>query len=730
MQICSGFSCPRGDLIYRYFEYANLGGFVNLIGSRHSLASIFLVFALLIVYPELFPRPGGTDPIPTEIPGHNALLMGADWYPEQWPETRWDTDLSMMEAAHLNVVRIAEFAWSRMEPSEGKYDFDWLQRVIRLTEKHHISVVLGTPTATPPAWLTQKYPDTLRVEPDGQRVAHGNRAQGSVTSVRYLEFCKRITEEMGKRFGHDPNVVGWQIDNEYGYAQMSYNDDAQRQFQDWLKEKYKTIESLNEHWTTTYWSQTYDNWSEIPIPVGGHNPGLMLEWKRFVTYAWARYQQNQIDVLRSYVEPRQFITGNFMGYHFDGFDHFVVAKPLTFVAWDDYVGAGHLDPAANGISHDLMRGLKRDNIWIIETQPGSVNWSTLNNSLDKGEVRAMAWHDIAHGADEVGYWQWRSALNGQEELHGTLLGPDGEPVPLLAEVAQTAKEFVDVQVAFRGTRVVSEVAILNDYESRWAINWQKHTEKYDQFAILKSYYAALRKISQSMDIVSPDVSLDQYKLVVAPDLYFIPKERAAHLAEYVKNGGHLVLGPRSGMKDEFNALLPIRQPGYLADVLGARVEQYYAMENPVQTSGSLGEGNASVWAELLKTTSSDTEVLLRYGTGNGWLDGQPCIVTRRYGRGRITYIGAVLDDKLVTAAAEWMARSSEITPVFGTVADGVEVGRRVGPDGAVFVLINFTAHDQRVALPRAMKSLLDQQDVSQLELPRGGVAVLQDVKKH
>jgi len=345
---------------------------------------------------------------------------------------------------------------------------------------------------------------------------------------------------------------------------MSYNEEGRRQLQEWLKAEYKTLDALNEHWTTAYWSQTYDDWSEIPFPIGPHNPGLELEWKRFTTFAWTSYQQNQIDAIRAHSEPRQFFIGNFMGYHFDGFDHFIITRPLTFVAWDDYVGTGHLDPDTNGISHDAMRGLKRENFWVIETEPGFVNWSNINNALNRGEVRAMAWHDVGHGADEISYWQWRSALNGQEEIHGTLVAPDGEPVSLLQEVAQTAKEFSDVQGAFRDTRVVSQVAMLQDYDSRWSIQWQKHTERYDQFAILKSYYHALRKISQSIDIVSPDVSLDQYKLVVAPDLYLLPKERAEHLAAYAKNGGHLVLGPRSGMKDEFNALLPIRQPGYLA----------------------------------------------------------------------------------------------------------------------------------------------------------------------
>jgi beta-galactosidase len=689
--------------------------------------SIFLLsFCILHGYPSGMPaQTPAANPPPTQLAGRNAILMGTDWYPEQWPESRWETDLQLMEQSHVQVARIAEFAWSRMEPSEGHYDFEWLDQSIRLAEKHHVAIVLGTPTATPPAWLTQKYPETLRVEDTGQIVTHGTRAHGSVTSMKYREFCKRITAEMAKRYGHDANVVGWQIDNEYGYAQMSYNDEARHQFQDWLKTKYKTINSLNEHWTTSYWSQTYDNWSEIPIPSAGHNPGLMLDWKRFTTFAWASYQQNEIDAIRSVSDPKQFITGNLMGFGFDGFDHYIVAKPLTFVAWDDYVGKGHLDPDSNGISHDMERGLKQENFWVIETQPGSVNWSELNNSLDKGEVRAMAWHDIGHGADEVGYWQWRSALNGQEELHGTLIGPDGEPVPLLEEVAQTAKEFGQSEAAFRGTRVVSQVALLNDYDSRWAIDWQKHTKQYSQFEILKSYYRPLRKLSQSIDIVSPYVSLDSYKLVVAPNLNLIPKALADHLAEYVRNGGHLVIGPRSGQKDEYNALLPMREPGYLAAALGGQVEQYYALEKNVPVSGKLGSGEATVWAERLTPTAADAEVLVRYGASNGWLDGQAAVITRHYGRGQITYIGTVLDEQLMTSMANWLTKNSGVEAAFGPVPDGIEVSRRVKNGSAVFVLINFKKEKQSVALPKPMSSLLDQKEVTSVNLPQYGVAVLE-----
>jgi beta-galactosidase len=708
------------------------GGSVSQLSSFRTLLAALLCFSISAHAAPLQLRANPADDknsIPTQLPGRNALLMGTDWYPEQWPESRWETDLSMMEAAHLDIIRVAEFAWSRMEPSEGLFDFDWLDRAITLAAKHHMAVVIGTPTAGPPAWLTQKYPETLRMDTDGRRVVHGNRAQGSVTSAKYREFCRRIAAELARRYGHNPSVIGWQIDNEYGYAQMSFDDDAKRQFQDWLKAKYKTLDALNQHWATTYWSETYDDWSEIPIPYIQHNPALMLEWKRFVTYAWASYQQNQIDAIRPLIDPHQFITGNFMGYGFDGFDHYVVAKPLTFVSWDDYVGSGHLDPDTNGMHHDAMRGLKRQNFWVIETQPGFVNWSQLNNSLNKGEVRAMAWHDIGHGADEVSYWQWRSALNGQEEMHGTLVGADGEPEPLLAEVSQTAQEFAQTQNAFRGTRVVSDVALLADYESRWSINWQPHTSRYDEFTVLRSYYRAVRKLSQSIDIVNPYVSLDQYKLVVAPSLNLIPKELAAHLADYVKNGGHLVLGPRAGLKDEFNGLLPLRQPGYLTEQLGGRVEQFYALETNIPVSGTLGSGQATIWAEQLKSTSPGAEVLLSYGPSNGWLDGQPCILTRPVGKGRITYIGAILDPNLMAAAAQWMTKTSEVAPAFGPVPDGVEVSRRVGLGGNVFVLINFTLEKQTVPLPHAMKSLLDQQQVTQVELDRYGVAVLLDQPK-
>jgi beta-galactosidase len=453
----------------------------------------------------------------------------------------------------------------------------------------------------------------------------------------------------------------------------------------------------------------------------------MLEWKRFVTATWNDYQQNQIDVIRHLADPRQFITGNLMGF-FDGFDHYPITEALTFASWDDYVGSGHVDPIYNGLAHDLTRGFKRENFWVMETQPGAVNWSSLNNFLNRGEARAMAWQAVGHGADDVNYWQWRSALNGQEEIHGVLVGPDGSPAPFYDEARQTANEFAKVEGAFRGTTPVSEVALLYSYDSHWAIQFQKHTEKYDDIALLKSYYRELRRISQSVDVVSAYAPLDRYKLVVATSLNVLPRDLADHLVEYVRKGGHLVIGPRSGMKDEFNALLPQRQPGFLAEALGGRVEQYYALEKDFPVAGAWGSGSTTIWAEQLKTVAPDAEVLLRYGKSNGWLDDQPAAISRTYGKGRITYIGAILDDKLTAAAAQWMAEKSGVTAVFGAVPDGVEVSRRVGGSREIYVVINYATEKRQVSLPGPMKALLAGRQVEKIEMEPYGVEILQGVK--
>jgi beta-galactosidase len=683
-----------------------------------SLATLLLSTVTMAVLPAPAQQQTPNTPPP--------LYLGTAWYPEQWPESRWDADLALMEKAHIRFVRITEFAWSSMEPTEGVYRFEWIDHAIAAAARHHIYVVLGTPTPAPPAWLTQKYPETLRTKEDGRLDEHGNRQQFNFAVPKYRELCRGIAEKMAQRYGHNPNVIGWQIDNEY--ANASYGPDVRLQFQAWLKAHYQTLDNLNTRWATSYWSQTYTDWSQIPIEEKTGNPGLLLSWKRFVSDTWRSYQKNQLDVLRPNIDHRQFITTNMMGW-FDGYDQYTVSQDLDLASWDDYVGRGHLDPYYNGAAHDLTRGFLRKNFWVMETQPGFVNWKPVNTTLDKGEIRAMAWHDIGHGADAVSYWQWRSALNGQEEFHGSIVGADGTPVPIYPEIAQIGAEFAKAGPALADTSVHSQVAILHSYDSRWAINWQRHNQNFDPVQQIVSYYKPLREVAQSIDIVQPTAPLDGYKLVVAPGLAVLTDAAAKNLIAYVKNGGHLVLGQRSAIKNGDNGLQPERAPGPLAALLGGRVDQFYAIDDKpgdaIPVEGKWGNTTSTIWAEQLSTTAPDTEVLMRYGKSNGWLDGQPAAITRKVGKGRITYIGAWMDEKTMLTAARWMAETSGVKAAFGPVPEGVDVYPREGQGKKIFILVNFAETPKTVTLPTPMHSVLNGKDLSTVSLERYGVVILQ-----
>ena len=653
----------------------------------------------------------------------SALLLGSAWYPEQWPEERWDADLELMANAGMYVARIGEFAWSSIEPEEGKYSLDWIEKAITAAERHHIAIVLGTPTDAPPAWLTSKYPETLRVAETGERMRHGSRRQFSYTSARYRELCRKVVEQMAQRFGKNPNVIGWQIGNEY--TEDSFDPESRRLWQAWLKERYGSLDQLNHHWLTAYWSQTYNAWDQIPMETGRGNPGLLLDYKRFVTEQWRSFQRNQLDVIRRHADPRQWITTNLGGLGWaNRFNRTDIAGDLDLISWDTYVGQGHLDPIRIGATHDLVRGWKQKNFWVMETQPGFVDWAGIANSLDQGETRALVWEAIGHGADAVLFWQWRAALNGQEQYHGVLVGADGAPVPLYAEAKQVGEEFAKVSPALMGTSPESQVAVLHDYDSRWAVDFHLHSKRYDQLEVLLSYYAAAREITQSVDILDPRKDLTPYRLVLAPTLNVISPELAKRLLAYVERGGHLVLGPRSGMKDEFNALLPQRQPGPLAAALGAQVEQFYALLDDVPIAGEWGTGRATIWAEYLKTTAADAQVTMRYGVGNGWIDHQPAVVSRRLGAGTISYVGALLDSGLMRVMAKTLTSAAGVTSPTLNVPAGVEVCRRVGQGREIFVVINHNAKPATIELSAGLEDLLRPNASGKVELPRYDVAVL------
>jgi beta-galactosidase len=451
----------------------------------------------------------------------------------------------------------------------------------------------------------------------------------------------------------------------------------------------------------------------------------MLEFKRFVTESYRQFQRLQVDALRLQLSPEVWITHNFMGW-FDGFDHYKMTEDLDMASWDWYVGTDHHDYLTSGAVHDLTRGFKRRNFWLIETQPGNVNWSPINNVLNKGEARAMAWHAVAHGADAVLYWQWRSALGGQEQLHGTLVDQSGQPRPFYEEAKQLADDFAATTNVLTGTVPVSEVALLNSYDNRWSIHAQRHHRDFDYVAHFQHYYRVLARRNIASDILSAEAALDGYKLVIAPALLMLNETRALQLKTFVENGGHLVLTIRSGMKDDFNALLPLRQPGILAEVAGVQVEDYYALLDPVPVIGENFKGESRIWAECLKVRDeAATKIIARFGESNGWLDGQSAITSHPHGKGLVTYIGAYLDE----ASQQAIVQSAGVEPVMNCPA-GVEARKRVNPHGEeVFIVINHERTKKKVELPWLAREHLKAVDTNKLQLEPYGVAVFTQVEK-
>lgn len=653
-----------------------------------------------------------------------ALLLGSAWYPEQWPESRWAADIELMQKAHLHMVRVGEFAWTELEPAEGKYDLDWLERSINLAGQHGIYTILGTPSCAPPVWMEKKYPDIMATDPDGKLFSGATRNHSNWNSERYRQFVRDIDERLAERFGHNPYVIGWQLDNEF--SRQSYDANTQAQFHEWLKGRYGTIAKLNAAWTTAYNNQTYSSFDEVPLVSGqaGNNPGLSLDSKRFISESLESFEEVQIKAIRGHARPQQKITTNLMGWY-DLFDHYEIARPLSIVAWDNPQVEGEYFPTRNGAAHDLMRGLKGEgNYWVLETTAGPRGGGNASAMLPKGEMRAAIWEYVGHGADLVSYWQWRDALNGGEANHGALVDVDGTPDPLYAEYARLGAEFEKASSALAGTSAHAEVALLHSYPSRWTMNWERMNPQYDPIAELMSYYTPLGELGYSVDIVPPDRDLSHYKLVIAPGLMVIPQAAAENLERYVKGGGHLLLGQRSGMKDDHDSRWPQRQPGPLTDLLGARVEQYMALKDPVAVDGTWGSSPAQLFADQLQITNPETKVLMRWRAPNSWLDGQPAAVVRKAGDGSIAYLGAWMDDAAMTRAISEMLNGSGARPDLFPVPDDVQVFHRAGAGKDVFIVGNYSPRAATVNLPQEMEDVLTGGRTGTLDLPAFGVGVL------
>lgn len=508
--------------------------------------------------------------------------LGVCYYPEHWHESQWSQDAAEMAAAGLTWVRIGEFAWSRIEPTPGKFDWDWLDRAIETLGSAGLKVVLGTPTATPPRWMLDKWPDMLAVDAQGNPRIFGSRRHYCFSHQGYLQESVRIASCLAQRYGQNPHIHAWQIDNEYGCHDtiISYSSAARQQFQIWLEQRYGTIVKLNEAWGNVFWSMEYERFDQIELPnltVTEANPSHRLDFHRFSSDQVVIYNRSQAQVLRQYSSAP--LIHNYMGRILE-FDHFDVGSDLDIASWDSYpLGfledrvdadqewkrnfAQQGDPDFQALHHDLYRAVGRSRWWVMEQQPGPVNWAPNNPAPLPGMIRLWTWEALAHGAEALLYFRWRQAPFAQEQMHSGLKRPDNKAAMGFAEAKQVALEIAE---GIDTAPIQAQVAILFDYESAWAWRVQPQGENFDYFRIILEHYKALRSLGLSIDFIDKKSPiLGSYKLILAPAVMHMSD---ADMARLQTQGATVILGPRSSSKTEHFAVNTINSmlPGFSLEI--------------------------------------------------------------------------------------------------------------------------------------------------------------------
>ncbi|MEX3955231.1 beta-galactosidase [Trinickia sp. EG282A] len=620
------------------------------------------------------------------------MHLGVCYYPEHWPQSMWEDDARRMKALGIARVRIAEFAWSRIEPSPGEYDWAWLDRAVDTLGRAGLEIVMCTPTATPPKWLIDKHPDILPVGADGRPRVFGSRRHYDFSSPSYFEAARRICTAVAARYGRHPAVAFWQTDNEYGCHQtvVSYSSAAVARFRDWLRARYGSIDALNRAWGTVFWSMEYRDFDEIDAPVATvteAHPSHRLDYRRFASDELARFNRMQVEIIREH-SPGRPVAHNFMQL-FTEFDHYKVAADLDIAAWDSYpLGAleelwfdpavksrwlrtGHPDFAS--FNHDVYRGMSKLPFWVMEQQPGPVNWAHWNPSPLPGMVRLWSWEAFAHGAGCVSYFRWRQAPFAQEQMHAGLNTPDNRLDIGGTEASRVADEVKALLEAQKGAtaEVRGQVALVYDYTAKWLfeVHPQGADFHYPRFAF--EYYSALRSLGLDVDIVSADAPLDGYRMIVVPPLPIVPPDLAARLA---RSGAQIVIGPRTGSKTIDLQIPPNLPPGVLADALSLRVWRVESLRpnvTPAVREKDAGEdsriGHSRHWRDLVELADG-----ARHDVRAVFEDDHPAYVRC----GAFHYFASVFDDALTTRWFSEIAAAAglSVTPL----ADGVRVSRRGG----------------------------------------------------
>lgn len=631
----------------------------------------------------------------------DSILFGGDYNPNQWPKEIWEEDIRIFKKASINSATVNVFSWAKIQPSENCYDFEELDQIIEKLSTEGFDIVLATSTAALPAWMFKKYPEVARTDYDGRHHKFGQRHNACPNSLVYQKYAERLATKLAERYGENPQVTCWHINNEYGGE--CYCDNCEKAFRVWLKDKYHTIEALNKAWNMEFWGHTVYEWDEIVLPNAlsegiGYDKtafaGISIDYRRFNSDSLLKNYMMERDAIRK-IDPTTPITTNLMG-TFKGLDYFKWAKEMDLVSWDNY-------PSYNtpwslvAMTHDLMRGLKQQPFMLMEQTPSQQNWQPYNSLKKPGQMRAQSYQTIAHGADTIQYFQLRRSIGACEKFHGAVIEHVGhEDTRVFRETAALGAELAQLSDII-GTQTQAQVAVIFDWDNYWALEYTSGpTVDLKYVEQIHRYYRYFYEQNIAVDLVPVDADLSKYKLVAAPVLYMIKEGMQERLTDFVMQGGALLTTYMSGIVDQSDNVHLGGYPGPLRELAGIWVEEIDALA-PEQSNGvSLVNedltGTSNLVSDLIHLENA--EALAHY-TSNFYA-GMPAVTKNTFGDGTVYYFGGQLEDQLQDQLFKTIVKETDITPVIEE-ATKLEIACRENEEAKFFVIINF--HEEAQPLP-------------------------------
>jgi beta-galactosidase len=646
------------------------------------------------------------------FPEKDLITTGIYYYPEHWNENQWERDLAKMAGMGYEFVHLAEFAWFKMEPSAGKFEFAWLDKVVRLCAKYKLRVLMCTPSATTPAWMRINYPETFIMDGHYIRAEHGTRGLGSIVNATYRRFVERIVAEMAKRYGRDKNVIGWQLDNEPD-AKPDYSPSSQEAFRKWLKNKYRTIEALNVAWGAAFWSQWYSNFEQVIIPnttlVGwwGNNPHALLDFKRYAADAQAGFLDFQAGILRNYISKEQYITTNYTAVC-TGSDP-RRTKHLDFATYTAYPNGGSDNIGALGFRLGNSRAILFASEYyksvggasgVMEIQPGPVNWGSYNPLLLPGTVRMWLYHTFAAGGKLACSYRFRQINYSAEQYHAGVILTDGvTPSPGGEDYMQFMKEIKDLRKQYRpGAKMPEKLAarstaILWNLENYWAIDRQKQTWQWDTWNYPIKFMEIARSFGAPVDVIPETAGLSKYKFLIVPAYEMVDTALVKKWNEYVINGGHLIITCRTATKDRMGHFWEAPMADPISGLIGARIKASDMLSG--HTRGDILVRSARYqwnnWADLL-VPDNNTEVLATYD--NQFYKGAAAVTRHKAGKGSVTYIGVDTDDSNLEKDV-----LRDLYVGAGATTDDYPPGVFVYWRDGFYIAVNYSSNDHLMNLP-------------------------------